>query len=822
MAQYIFEKDLLQGAHKIVNQHKCEMEMDTLISSIAAGVIIYDNLGNIVRMNQVAENVFGYSFDDFNMPYQIRLRKLKLLKPDGKSYTDEETPLYRALHGETVRNEEIMINKNPDKQLWLSFNLSPILDSNNNSFGIVFVFDDITQRKQIEEALRKSEQQYRSLAENTPEVIARFDKDLRYTYVNEYGAKFFGTPKEEIIGQTYDLLMPTDEESHLRQYIEEVFATGKQLTVEYDYDSPAFDDRRYFSSLFVPESDDDGEIISILVITRENTEKKRFGLEREEAIRRLQALLKVSEIGSSLLEPREAIQRALEYLDAYHDIGFTNVWLSTGTSLELAAYTNFPPDSPMSFSAPYDAPRVYATGIPAVVPDAVTARPAVCEWHTKMGVELGAYAILPLRSRGRIIGTLNFAWNKPRSISASEVDYYTSIGNELGIILENVRIYEAEKKRTGELGELRKNLEKLVEEKTRELQAVNSLLRQSEQQYREIIEVSPDAYFILADNQIVYANPAALQLFGTNKLEQTSLNFLRDLITPEKYYKLKLLLTRCDQSHQPIQLGELTFLKEAAPVIVDITVVPVIFEGEKAFQFIVRDITRRKEMEKEMARLDRLNIVGEMAAGIGHEVRNPMTSVRGFLQLMSNKEQDPEKLEYYGIMIEELDRANSIITEFLSLAKDRAVELMPVSLNSIINSLQPLLFADASQEDKHLMLKKGDIPPILLNEKEIRQLIINLFRNGIEAMPAGGWVTIGTYDEKDEVVLFVEDEGTGIKPEVYEKLGTPFVTTKEKGTGLGLSICYSIANKHNAKIDVKTGPAGTAFCVRFNKKKTVR
>lgn len=103
----------------------------------------------------------------------------------------------------------------------------------------------------------------------------------------------------------------------------------------------------------------------------------------------------------------------------------------------------------------------------------------------------------------------------------------------------------------------------------------------------------------------------------------------------------------------------------------------------------------------------------------------------------------------------------------------------------------------------------------MLDEKEIRQLILNLVRNGLEAMPPKKRLKIKTYTEGDEVVLAVQDEGSGIPDELLAKLGTPFFTTKEKGTGLGLAVCYSIANRHKATIIPETGPKGTTFYVRF-------
>lgn len=241
-----------------------------------------------------------------------------------------------------------------------------------------------------------------------------------------------------------------------------------------------------------------------------------------------------------------------------------------------------------------------------------------------------------------------------------------------------------------------------------------------------------------------------------------------------------------------------------------------------AFQYngilvMLNDITERKQMEKEMARLERLNIVGEMAAGISHEIRNPMTTVRGFLQVLGGKEQFNEYEQYFNLMVDELDKANSIITEYLSLARDKPINLITQNLNTIIEKITPLIKADATEHEMFVEILTGEIPDLLLDKKEIGQLILNLTRNGLESMPSGGTIYISTYTDGNEIVLSVRDEGCGIEPQALEKLGTPFFTTKDKGTGLGLAMCYSIATRHNATIDVESSPTGTNFYIRFLK-----
>lgn len=228
-----------------------------------------------------------------------------------------------------------------------------------------------------------------------------------------------------------------------------------------------------------------------------------------------------------------------------------------------------------------------------------------------------------------------------------------------------------------------------------------------------------------------------------------------------------------------------------------------------------RDITEKKRYEKEIARLERLHLVGEMAASIGHEVRNPMTVVRGFLQMLGFREDYAKDQFYFKLMIEELDRCNEIITEFLSLAKDKSVDLSLKYLDLVIKSLYPMIKSDANHREINVKLELNKPPAPLIDENEIRQLILNMARNGLEAMSPGGTLTIGTGVEDGCIILFVRDEGRGFNPEVLDKIGTPFLTTKEDGTGLGLAVCYSIAARHKARIDVETTSQGTCFTVRF-------
>jgi len=216
------------------------------------------------------------------------------------------------------------------------------------------------------------------------------------------------------------------------------------------------------------------------------------------------------------------------------------------------------------------------------------------------------------------------------------------------------------------------------------------------------------------------------------------------------------------------------------------------------------DITESEKVQRNMAQLDRLKLVGKMAAGVAHEIRNPMTVVKGYLQFLNNK-LDKGMQERFSIILMELQRVETIITGFLSMASNKVMDLSLRDLNDIIQEIFPLVYSDAMKHDIEIMLDlERGLPNTLLNDKEIKQLILNLVRNGIEAMCKHGQLTIKTKHRDSDIEMFIADSGCGIPEELQDRIFEPFFTTKDDGTGLGLSVCTSIVLRHRGKIYIQS------------------
>ena len=334
-----------------------------------------------------------------------------------------------------------------------------------------------------------------------------------------------------------------------------------------------------------------------------------------------------------------------------------------------------------------------------------------------------------------------------------------------------------------------------------------------------IVESTEDGIIgMTLDGLIIDWNRGAECIYGYSEAEIIGESIIK-LIPEDKHYELDEMLANISQGLPMAHYETLRQRKDGQVINVCYTLSPIKDHSGEIIGVskIVKDVTAQKKLEKEMIRMDQMTLVGEMAASIGHEVRNPMTTVRGFLQLLGGQKSSAKYSEYIPLMISELDRANAIITEFLSISRTKTTEFARQNLNDIIECILPLVQVEAVTDDKLINLELNTIPDLLLDHKEIRQVILNLARNGLEAMDKGGCLTIKTSfaDADNEVILSIQDEGEGIKPEIMDRLGTPFLTTKEKGTGLGLAVCFGIAARHNAKIMAETSPQGSTFFMKF-------
>jgi PAS domain S-box-containing protein len=341
-----------------------------------------------------------------------------------------------------------------------------------------------------------------------------------------------------------------------------------------------------------------------------------------------------------------------------------------------------------------------------------------------------------------------------------------------------------------------------------------------ETQYRLLAENALDViyhYKILPEAKFEYISPAALTVTGYAPEEfYANPALMNSLIHPND---IPLFNTFHVDPSSP-GASPLTFRlirKDQSVIWVERTCVSIYDKEGKilASEGILRDVTARKNMEQIVSRIDKLNMVGQMAASVAHEIRNPLTSVRGYLQFMQKQQASGINKDRYDLMIAELDRTNTIISEYLLLAKDKVPNLKNCCLNQLIHTLLPLMEATAVSSNICIRPCLDTIPKLYLDENEIRQLLLNLVTNALEAMPKGGELVIRTYRENDKVMLSISDQGSGIPLAVLEHIGTPFLTTKDTGTGLGLPICYRIAHRHNAVIQVKTSDQGTTFFIQF-------
>ena len=338
---------------------------------------------------------------------------------------------------------------------------------------------------------------------------------------------------------------------------------------------------------------------------------------------------------------------------------------------------------------------------------------------------------------------------------------------------------------------------------------VDKSLKQTRDYTRQVIaNMANGLVSVNNSGNIVSFNKLALELLELEEEKADGLD-LSEIIDFESSGITEILNGRTEALEKEITITRRS--NESLPL--SLSVAPIFLEDGKidGAVIIVRDLREIKRLQEKVKRSEKLAAIGKLSAGVAHEIRNPLSSIKGFAQFLRHVLKDrPEESEYANVMVHEIDRINRVVNDLLIYSKPFEVKRKKLDLNEVVDHTLLLAHADA-QEKKVNIVKKmpEDLKDLWLDANQITQALLNLLLNSLEAVSVGGKIDVGAelVDQK-QVHIWVEDDGYGIPDGYQEKIMDPFYTTRDKGTGLGLAIVHKIVENHNGEIKVISPPPG--------------
>lgn len=357
-----------------------------------------------------------------------------------------------------------------------------------------------------------------------------------------------------------------------------------------------------------------------------------------------------------------------------------------------------------------------------------------------------------------------------------------------------------------------------LEEELASLKKQNEILNNQLNWYKSFFDNSADAVFIVQPNTwcILEANDIASNMLGIPK------NELVGSTIPQFRRIFKLL----SKTSAPVVLSELSFETEQNPdLMLEISARFVDFQGQKLIQAMARDVSEHYVMTDKLVQADKLVLLGQLSAGVSHEIRNPLAAVNLNLQLLSRKiPEDSAEYPFVQTALQGVERISKIVEVSLNFSRPAIPDVKEMNINSIIPQTLDLVASSIRKKDIKVNIKLAeDLPNVAIDAKQVQQVLINLITNASDAIKDKGNIDINTYLENsakynrgEYVVVAIGDTGCGISPEELSKVFNPFFTRKAEGTGLGLPITQRILHQHNGIIDVQSKVnEGTTFYVKF-------
>ncbi|WP_251551523.1 ATP-binding protein [Neobacillus muris] len=333
------------------------------------------------------------------------------------------------------------------------------------------------------------------------------------------------------------------------------------------------------------------------------------------------------------------------------------------------------------------------------------------------------------------------------------------------------------------------------------LKAMYKLVEESESNYRLIAENTSDLIKVMdKDHRIRYFSPSHKHVLGY-ELEELEGMELIGWIHPDDAANFGSTIQLMFEKKQFYSMEFRFRHKDGRFIEFESRCMPVKGEHGSIEHIVIvsRDISERKKSEEMLLQSEKLSIVGELAAGVAHEIRNPLTTIKGFVQLYKAQN---VTFEYSDLLLNELERIEAITSEMLTLGKPQAVKLVLADARELIESTVELISPQALMNGVEIRVTAEESGFFITCEQnQLKQVFLNLFKNAIEAMPGGGKIQVQLRKGEEGICMVsIKDQGCGIPAEILPRLGEPFYTLKEKGTGLGIMICTKIIKQHHGTI----------------------
>jgi len=652
----------------------------------------------------------------------------------------------------------------------------------------------IQDLKQSQEAIKEAERKYRIIFENSKDMIYITSAYGTWIDVNRAGVEMFGyTNREELmkipVKDTY--FDPEERKGFQCEIAKGEFVKDFDVRLKRKDGTPI--DCLITASV---RKDASGEILGYGGIIKNISERKRMEGELLDRKEELQTLYDLSTLINQTLNLDQVLPMALERVLTLTGFEMGTIYLVSDDRewLELRYYNNYPSHLAEAVKRIKWGEGVSGSTVERkeVVIFPIDEYPSPHILPNLIEEKVRTLVGIPLLSKGEAIGAICLTSRANRFLGQNEIHLFESLGNQIGMTVENARLLEE--------------------------------IKGSEERYRTVVEGALDGVLIVADDyRFKFVNERLVEMLGYTREELIGMDFREVLDEESKTLVMDRYVRRQRGEDVPPQYefnvirknGEVRNVEISSSVIKDVV-------GMTQTVAFLKDITEKKKMEEQLLQNEKLRSLGEMASGVAHDFNNALAAILGNTQLLLYTAQDEETREALKT-IEKVTRDSAQTVKRLQefTRKRSRQELFKLDVNSIVKDAieitKPKWRNDAQGKGIHIEVLSalGEVPSVAGDASELREVIMNLIFNAVEAMPQGGTIEFRTFRKGGEVHLRIADTGIGMDEETRKKIFEPFFTTKPfSNTGLGLSMSYGIIRRFNGEVKVESKVrSGTAFTI---------